>query len=170
MELAEYIDIIECKLINNFDILRNHHINDLNYDLYAKFFMRNEKFFLVKKAVIYAFENNEYVLMKHYKKFDTGDYNIFMDNLIKSIKTVINPSKEHMSSIVTGVIVTENVSERDLEHIKKSIAKFKYNKSFAFGYRGWAEVRLLLVSLKTGLISCNKIGKEVASLYNFNSN
>lgn len=166
MELAEYIDKIECKLINNFDIYKNHEINDLNYDLYAKFFMRNEKYLLVKKAVIYAFENNEHVLMKHYKNFDNNDYNNFMDNLIKSIKTVINPSREHMSSIVTGVIVADNVSEWDLEHIKKSVSKFRYNKSFAFGYKGWAEVRLVLVSLRSGLVSCNKAGKEVISLYN----
>ena len=167
MEISEYINTIESKLTNNFDIHRNHDINGLNYDLYAKFFLRNEKFLLVKKAVIYAFENNEYVLMKYYKDFDNNNYNNFTDNLIKSIKSVINPSQEHMSSMVTGVMVAENVSERDLEHIKKSVSQFKYNKSFAFGYKGWAEVRLLLVSLKTGLITCSKKGKEVGNIYNF---
>jgi hypothetical protein len=43
--------------------------------------------------------------------------------------------------------------------------KFKYNKGFAFGFKGWADIRLVLVSLNEGFIATNKKGKEVIELY-----
>ncbi len=167
MELTEYLETVENKLIRNFDITRDYMLNDLEYDFYGKFYMRNEKYLLVKKAVIYAFENNEHVFIKGYKDLNKKDYHIYTDNLIKSIRTVINPTREHMCSIISGVIVADSVLEEDLEYITKSVRKFIYNKSFAFGYKGWVEIRLLLVSLKSGLIATNKKGKEVASIYDF---
>lgn len=72
-----------------------------------------------------------------------------------------------MSSIITGVIVTEKIQEENIENIKKEVEQFKYNKGFAFGFKGWADIRLILVSLNEGLIATNKKGKEVSSFYSF---
>ena len=53
-----------------------------------------------------------------------------------------------MSSTITLVIVTENfINNKDKDVITKIISKFKYNKGFAFGFKGWADIRLVLVSL-----------------------
>ncbi|MGD9567709.1 MAG: hypothetical protein AB7V48_05225, partial [Sedimentibacter sp.] len=60
MEAFQYLDIIQKKLENSFNISRNFHINSFTYDLYAEYHLRNEKYLMVKKAVVYAFENNEY--------------------------------------------------------------------------------------------------------------
>ena len=169
MDLSTYIDITEDKLVNSFDVSRDFKIDGFDYDLFANYNIRNERFLLIRKAVIYAFENNEYILMKAYKSLDKNDYNEFTDNLIKSISVIVNPSREHMSSAITGVILVENIFEEDFDYIKKSIKKFKYNRGFAFGFKGWVDLRLILISIKDGIISVNKKGKEVASFYNLNS-
>jgi hypothetical protein len=165
MDFSQYIEIIENKLRNSFDISRNYIINNLQYDLYAEFHLRNEKYVAVKNAVIYAFENNEYCLIKHYEKFDKNDYNNLTESMIQSVESIVKPSNEHMSSIITGVIVTDNVPDDDLEDIIQAVKQFKYNKGFAFGFKGWADIRLLLVSLNEGLIAINKKGKEVSEVY-----
>ncbi len=167
MELSMYIDAIENKLRGSFDISKNHIINGCSYELFAKYHLRNEKYILVKKAVAYAFENNEYVLLKYFKDFDKNTYHNCTDNLIKSVNSIVNPSNEHMSSTISGIIVTENIIEEDLEYIKNAVKQFRYNKGFAFGFKGWADIRLILVSLNEGLISANKKGKEVKEVYNF---
>jgi len=167
MENSQYMDIIEEKLQGSFDVTKNYIINDFQYDLFAEYYLRNESYVLVKKAVVYAFENNEYCLIKYYKDLNKSSYNNYIYNLIQSIEALVNPSKEHMSSIITGVIVTDNILSEDLEDIIKTINRFKYNKGFAFGFKGWADIRLVLVSLNEGLIATNKKGKEVSKVYSF---
>jgi hypothetical protein len=167
MDISQYLDIIEEKLKNSFDLTRNYNLNNFTYDLYAEYRLRNEKYMLVKKAVVYAFENNEYCFIKYYKDFNFNDYKVFTNSLINSIESIVNPSNEHMSSIITGVVVTEKIQEQDIDYIRKTIEHFKYNKGFAFGFKGWADIRLVLVSLNEGFIAANKKGKEVRTVYNF---
>lgn len=167
MDITTYIETIENKLKNNFDITKNYDMNGYVYDLFAEFHVRNERYFLMKKAVIYGVENNEYVLLKHFENINEDLCHNYTECLIKSIKSIVNPTNEHMCSIVTGIIVVDSIRGMDLEYYKRFIEKFKYNKTFAFGFKGWVDLRLLLVSLDDGLISANKKGKEVASIYNF---
>ena len=70
MELLEYLDIIEKKLKNSFDIKRNYTLNNIQFDMFAEYHLRNERYVLVKKAVVYAFENNEYSFIKYCGKLD----------------------------------------------------------------------------------------------------
>lgn len=66
-----------------------------------------------------------------------------------------------MSSIVTGVLVIEDSIKILSDEIVDDVIKFKFHKGFSFGLRGWVDVRLLIVSLKDGIVISNKKGKEV---------
>jgi hypothetical protein len=70
MELLEYLNIIEKKLKSSFDIKRNYTLNNIQFDMFAEYHLRNEKYVLVKKAIVYAFENNEYSFIKHCEELD----------------------------------------------------------------------------------------------------
>lgn len=164
MELLDYLDNIENKLKSSFDIARNYELNNYTYDLYARYYLRNEKYMLVKKAKVYAFENNEYCLIKYFKELDEKSLDLFIKSLIEAIDIIVTPSSEHMSSVITGVILTYNILEK--EKAIKIIEKFRYHKGFAFGFKGWADIRLILVSLNEGLIAYNKKGGEVKEVYN----
>jgi len=67
-----------------------------------------------------------------------------------------------MSTVINGVLILEDGFE---ENLKKSIEKFKFNRSFAFGFKGWAYIRLLVVDLSKGEVITNKRGKEVKKFY-----
>ncbi|MDD4089196.1 MAG: hypothetical protein PHP29_05840 [Tissierellia bacterium] len=168
MELNKYLDIIEEKLKCSFDIKRNYSINNTHYDMFAEYHLRNEKYVLVKKAVIYAFENNEYSFIKYCKDLNKNSLKEIINTLTESVELIVKPSREHMSSTVTLIIVTDNIfNNEDKEEITKIISRFNYNKGFAFGFKGWADIRLVLVTLNEGLIATNKKGKEVSEVYNF---
>ncbi len=127
MQFLEYLDYIEEKLKANFDIKRNYVIDDYKYDFFAEYHLRSERYILLKKAVIAAMECNEYCLIKHFSNIKESDIQIFTDSLIKAIEVLVNLDEGHMSSIITGVIVSEDKPDDD---ILKIIQKFKFHKGF----------------------------------------
>lgn len=166
MELLEYLDIIENKLKSSFDIKRNYTIKNIQFDMFAEYHLRNERYVLVKKAVVYAFENNEYSLIKYCEELDKNYLQEIINTLTDSVESIVKPDKDHMSSTITLVIVTDNfTSNKDKDLITKIISGFKYNMGFAFGFKGWADIRLVLVSLNEDFVATNKKGKEVIELY-----
>jgi hypothetical protein len=166
MLILEYLDIIEKKLKNSFNIKRNHFLNNIQFDMYAEYHLRNEKYVLVKKAIVYAFENNEYIFIKYCEELNKDYLQEVINILTDSLESIVKPDKDHMSTTITLVIVTENIiTNKDKDVITKIISKFKYNKGFAFGFKGWADIRLVLVSLNEDFMATNKKGKEVIELY-----
>ncbi len=165
MEFKEYAGTIERKLQRSFDIARDHSINGARYDLFAEFRMRNERFILSKKAVIYAFENNEYCLMRYLPELTPEDAALFMDDIVGAVVDLVRPDGEHMSSVLTGVIVFGEGSGGAIAKAAEEVRKFRYHRSFSLGFRGWTDIRLLLVSLKEGVIAANKRGEQVSKVY-----
>ena len=162
MDYQTYLDNIENKLKAYFDIYRNYSIKGYEYDLFAKYHMKTERYILVKKAVIYAMENNEYCLIKHIDHIDEHKLNAFTSSLIEAIDELIKLDENHMSSIITGVLVTDN---RPSDDVIRQVKKFKYHKGFAFGLRGWVDIRLIMVTMADNYIVTNKKGKEVRKVY-----
>ena len=165
MEFKEYAGTIERKLQRSFDIARDHSINGARYDLFAEFRMRNERFILSKKAVIYAFENNEYCLMRYLPELTPEYAALFMDDIVDAVVDLVRPDGEHMSSVLTGVIVFGEGSGDAIAKAAEEVRKFRYHRSFSLGFRGWTDIRLLLVSLKEGVIAANKRGEQVSKVY-----
>lgn len=162
MNYREYLDNIERKLESYFDITKNYRINGYEYDLFAEYHLRTERYIMLKKAVVYAMENNEYCFIKYFNHIDKKILNTYIDSLVESIGTIVKPDENHMSSIITGVLVSEHKPSTE---IIDTIKKFKYHKGFAFGFKGWVDIRLILVTMDDEYIVTNKKGKEVKEVY-----
>lgn len=165
MELETYIEELEKKLERSFDLFRNYKIDDEEYDLFARYYLRSEKFFLTKSAKIYGMESNEYILVKNLDNLDNRNFELFTDRLISAIDKLVQPHEEHMSSILTGVLLTNKSQEEIDNGVLKKVSKFKYHKGFAFGFKGWVDIRIIVLSLNDGLIIANKKGREVSNIY-----
>jgi len=165
MEFNEYAGTIERKLQRSFDIARDHSLSGARYDLFAEFRMRNEKFVVSKKAVIYAFENNEYCLMRYSPELSMDDTSRFADDIVRAVSELVKPDGEHMSSVLTGVLVFGDGRGETIAKSAEVVRRFRYHRSFALGFRGWVDIRLLLVSLKEGVIAANKRGEQVIKVY-----
>lgn len=162
MEFSEYLDSIELKLAESFDIERDYGINGFKYDLFAEHHMRTEQYIITKKTVINSIETNEFCFIKYFDHIDEREVETFTGSIIDAIDKVINFDDGHMSSIMTAVIVVE---DKPNAAIIKMIEKYKYQKGFAFGFKGWVDIRLLLVTMKDKYIVSNKKGKEVMEVY-----
>ncbi len=167
MEFSQYIELIERKLFSSFNIWRDHPVGQEIFDLYAEYHLRNEKYIVVKKAVIYAIESNEYCLVKHLADPSLQRFNTLVDGIKDSVKDLVKPDQDHMSSIITIVGVLDTSAGPDVHAMIEAVKRFKYHKGFAFGLRGWADIRLVLVSLEEGVLATNKKGKDVKKVYQF---
>lgn len=161
MEFQGYINKMEKKLQGSFDIHRNYTFNNYRFDFFAEYHLRRERYILMKKAVIDAMECNELSFIKYFSGLNKIEIERFTQILIKAIE-LINFDNGHMSSIITGVIVLDKKPDIEIIEI---IEKFKYHKGFAFGFKGWVDIRLILVTMDEKYIVTNKKGKEVKEVY-----
>jgi len=115
-----------------------------------------------KKLTIYAFENDEYCFVKYIKDLDKVKFEEITNTLKNSITDFVKPHNEHMSSTVTGVLAVEGDIE---EGIVEKIKRFHYQKSFCFGLKGWADVRLLLIDLERNEVIPSKKAKKSVKFY-----
>jgi hypothetical protein len=162
MEDYGYIDKLAEKLSAYFDIEKDWQMENLCCDLYAKSYIKNEKYILTKKAKIYGFENYEHCIVKYFHYVGVKDVDDFTDSLKCAADKLVTPHDEHMSSIITGVMVTAEKPDRD---VANAVKRFKFHKSFAFGLKGWMDIRLILVHPQSGEVITNRKGKEVAKFY-----
>jgi len=162
MDYKEYLNNVERKLKSYFDIERDYDLNGYPLDLYAKHHFRNERYVLSKKFVVYGQENNEYIFIKYFEEVGEISLKEYIDFLVKSIDILVEPDNDHMSSVITGVLLTNHKPKIE---VIETIKKFKYHKGFAFGFKGWVDIRLILVTMDGECIVTNKKGKEVSSVY-----
>ena len=163
MKLEEYLETLRGKYEAYFDIYPDYSILGRRLDLYACCHVRNEKFLATKKLTLGAWETNEYCLVEgHSAKIYAPQVQDFTTFLVNAAGELVKPYKEHMSSVVTGILVSERGFDPEAIHIG---TRFKRSRSFWFGLRGWYSVCLLLVDLSSGQVHASRKGKEVMKSY-----
>ncbi|MCS4464218.1 hypothetical protein JTT01_08700 [Clostridium botulinum] len=65
--------------------------------------------------------------------------------LIEAEKLCVTPHKDHKSSYLTGILISENSID---DNIKQYVKKFKFAKAYKFYWFGWCDIRLILIDLK----------------------
>lgn len=165
MDNNAYIDMLCERYTRYFDIKRDYALLGKNIDIFAEYNMKNQRFFLTKGAVIFSFENFEYCIVKAFDhRVDESEIEDFTEFLKEATNKLVKPNDEHMSTYVSGIIVSDKGF--CAEAIKRA-KKFKYSKNFMFTLKGWCDVRLLLVDLMENQIITNSKGREVKKNYIF---
>lgn len=163
MNSKEYLQ----HLINSYevyyDVAQNFTAGEIEFDLYARYFERNERYFATKKIVLYGLERNEHMLYKHYPVFTLEDAKNYTAALEKVTEELVKPGTDHMSTLVRGVVSTE---EQPSKEVIAYLEKYKFYKSFLFGLHGWVHVGLNLVNINDSQhIYHNKMGKEGREIF-----
>ncbi|MCR2044563.1 hypothetical protein NSA23_10620 [Anaerosalibacter massiliensis] len=163
MNSSEYIFKLKNALNSYFDITENYEINNECLPIYAKSVIRNERYIGSKNIVIDAYESHEHCLVKAKKAFvNEKDIKEFLELLKYTSDKFIHPHKEHMSTIISGVYITEiGFTDKAIQLGKK----FKFRKNYAFGFRGWSNIHAILIDLNSMNIYVNKDGKKSKNFY-----
>jgi hypothetical protein len=159
----EYLEFLRRRYEPYFDIYPDYSILGRRLDLYARSHVRSEKFFLTRKVPLAAWETNEYCLVEgHSAKIYVPEVQDFITFLVNAAGELVKPHKEHMCSLVTGILVSEQGFDAEAIRIG---TRFKHERSFRFGLHGWYSACLLLVDLSSGQVYASPKGKEVMGSY-----
>ncbi len=162
MEREKYLQLIKDRLRQYFDIEEPYHYEHRQFDFYAKSDIRNERYFASKKIKVYAIENIEHVFVQCLDTLTEKELEAFWQVMVKAAEELPEPHEEHMSTIISGIIVLPDGPE---ENLLPLIRKKKHEKSFMLGLKGWVYIRLIVVNLHQKNLAHNKRGKEVKALY-----
>lgn len=163
MDNNAYIEMMCKRYARYFNVYRDYELLNKKLDVFAEYNVKNERYVLSKKAVIYSFNNFEYCLIEGYDTRIEGHHvDEFCSYIIKAAGEIVKPSSEHMSSYFTGVMVCDKGFS---EEAVKIAERFKYSKDFMFTLKGWCDARLVLADPLKDLIVTNKKGREVRKNY-----
>lgn len=158
MNNDEYMEKLENSLKRYFDTIRDAEVFGGNFDIYGKYYIRSARYVASKKAETYAFTSNEYLFYKKMSKpTDLSNIEDIEKMLKDHLDDIIKVDDEHMSSVITFLISSE---ENPNDDAIKAIEKFKFYKSFALGFKGWVNVRVIFVNPMTYEIFTNKFGRR----------
>jgi hypothetical protein len=152
------------KLLNayshHYDIFRDVTVEGGAFPAAAIFFLRDENYLISKKHVLSAVENHEYVyfyLTEHLTRSDL-EQQIALSR--QAGMSHIQPSKEHMSSFVTLVILADTIDPEAKALIKKT----RFQKYFRLALHGWMEYHIAAMEISTNSFLSNPAGKEARKL------
>jgi len=160
--LADYLECLAGRLSRYFDVSRNEEVAGRKLDLVGRFKVRSEKYFFVKSLTLFAYENQEIVLVEGDKKIDRSKAEEFGKYLKDLIPLLVKPSEEHMSTTLTGVLVAEKGVAPEAQ---VWVEHFRHSQNFKWLLHGWCDVRLLAVDLASGQVYSNKAGRAVKEAY-----
>ncbi|MDO5714728.1 MAG: hypothetical protein Q4Q07_09880 [Tissierellia bacterium] len=144
MNIDNYLDLLEDRYHHFYDIERDFEFSNERFPLYARYFERNERYIGTKKMVVYGMEQNEHVLFQVVDSLNLKDLENFINILEKATKELVTPTEDHMSSLVRGVLITKG---KPTEEVLRKLKKYKFYKSFLFGFHGWVNVGINVVDI-----------------------
>lgn len=143
--------------VGYYDITRDVPVGDLVFPALAEFHSRSEKYVLVKKAKLWAMEENEYVYFLLTDTLDIDAASHTIDLIREDGLGRITPHSEHMCSNVSMAVIANNVTPE----AERLIGRYRFHKDFRLALHGWMEFRIAVLNRSNGKILKNPAGRDV---------
>ncbi|WFD10151.1 hypothetical protein [Tepidibacter hydrothermalis] len=145
----------------NFNINEDYKLRKFDFDFMAEFILKNEKYFLSKKNVVWGYENREYVLVKKIETMTQDDVYEIQTIAENAMDEFVNLTENHMSTHITVFIQSSNIDD----NIKNNIKNISIKKSYMWGIKGWSDVRVIVFDCINKNFTFNKASKEIINFY-----
>ena len=156
------------KLLNAYshyyDIARDVQVEGGAYPATAFYFLRDENYLVDRKHVLNAVENHEYVYFYLTEHLDAADLRRQIEVSRAAGMSHIEPSKEHMSSMVTLVVLADVIDPEAKTLIKRT----RFRKNFRLALHGWMEYHIAAMECSTMSFLSNPAGKGARKLLEAN--
>ncbi len=143
-------------LTHMFDFYDNFSLGAIVFPLYGKYYARSARYFAVKKAELFAYSNFEHLFYYRVEGQLGGTlFNNLCNTLRDNAEVLIKPNDEHMSSMLTLIVECDTVATE----LPRLISKYKYRKSFKFGFYGWVQLKVMVVVNELNQVFENKAAR-----------
>ena len=156
------------KLLNayshHYDIEREVTVDGETFPAMAIYYLRDENYLISKKHVLNAVENHEYVYFYLTEHLDAATLAQQIEISRNDGLSRIKPHKEHMSSMVTMVILADTIDPEAQELIKKT----RFRKNYRLALHGWMEYQIAAMEISTNSFLSNPAGKNAKKTLELN--
>lgn len=156
-KLSSFANDLANKYTALFDVYRDEKLDQFSLAFFAIYHRRDERYMLSKKIKVYGVENQQIVFTLICDGLTLNDIHEFQETIEKNITKYIPEKDEHMSTVVLGIVITDqNVDKKVIKEVK-SYRKLKFIK---FGLHGWVDMYSVLINLKDRTIYVHPKGKS----------
>ncbi|MCU9614471.1 hypothetical protein OEV98_13075 [Caldibacillus lycopersici] len=155
--LHQFIHEMANKYTVMFDVDREEMVEDVPFAFIAQHKRRDERYMITKKMKVYGVENQQLVFANVCEEKLTGHFLKRLHYVMESYASTFIPKhQEHMSTIVLGLIITDQEVDKA---IVKEVRRFRKIKFFNYGLHGWAEMYLAIVNPKNKSVEIHAKGR-----------
>ena len=141
---------------HTYDIDRDVTVEDTVYPAMATYYLRDENYLISKQHVLSAVEQHEYVTFLVTDHLDAPALKKHIELTKQAGLSRIQPSKEHMCSFVTLVVLANTIDPE----AKKLIVRTRYRKNYRMMFHGWMEYHVAAMENSTNSFLSNPAGRE----------
>ena len=149
---------------HHYDIERDVVIDGVSFPAMAIYYLRDENYLITKKHVLNAVENHEYVYFYLTDHLDAETLKNKIDFTRNDGLGRIKPHKEHMSSMVTMVILADTIDPEAKALLKKT----RFRKNYRLALHGWMEYQIAAMEISTDSFLSNPAGKNAKKTLELN--
>ena len=160
MTLQERLERLLNAYSHHYDIARDVQVQGGSFPATAFYFLRDENYLISRKHVLSVVENHEYVYFYLTEHLTAEDLRRQIELSREAGMGHVNPSKEHMSSVVTLVILADTIDPEAKDLIKKT----RFRKNFWLALHGWMEYHIAAMEISTHSFLSNPAGKGARKL------
>ena len=161
IERLSFLETLKGSYSAYYNIHPNEDMTPLPLVFRADFFSRGENYFLVKEAVIWVNETNEYLYLFSAPSFDRDTVEKCMDFAIEDALPRVKPHKDHNYTNFIAVFVADRFEPEAVTAIRRR----RFNKSYHHSLWGFSLLKAAAVELETKTIRTNRAGHDLAKFY-----
>lgn len=140
-----------------FDVERDHCFAGRVFPGYAEFHSSASQYVLVKRAKLWEASSHEYLFFWPADYLDEAELNDLLHFMTHEALAKVQLTSDHMSSYLSLVVVADRVDEV----VPTLVRRARFRKNFAFGLKGWADMRVAVVDLSARRVWANTQGKPL---------
>lgn len=160
MVMAGRMEVIERLLAAHeawFDVERDHRFGGRTFPGYAEFHSSASQYVLVKRAKLWEASSHEYLFFWPTSRLDEAELNDLLHFMTHEALAKVQLTPDHMSSYLSLVVVADAMDDEAARRVRKA----RFRKNFAFGLKGWADLRVAAVDLSARRVWANTQGKPL---------
>ncbi len=139
-----------------YNIRRDVEIAGSPYPAAAEYFLRDENYLISRQHVLSAVEQHEYVTFLVTDHLDAAELEKHIALTKQDGLSRIRPSKEHMCSFVTLVVLANTIDPE----AKKLVKRTRFRKNYRMSFHGWMEYHVAAMEVSTNSFLSNPAGLE----------
>ena len=164
MTLQDRLERLLNAYAHHYDIARDVQVQGGSYPATAFYYLRDENYLVSRKHVLSAVENHEYVYFYLTEHLDAAELRHQIELSREAGMGHIKPNREHMSSLVTLVVLADTIDPEAKDLIKKT----RFRKNFRLALHGWMEYHIAAMEISTQSFFSNPAGKGARKLLEAN--